>query len=232
MSFVTTTTRNKPKAWAWSYSRVKNYRTCPKRHFHIDIKRDVVEEKSDALLYGDFVHKALAERIEKGTEIPEMHRGLLEPWAAKVLAGPGKVLVENKLAITDQFAPCTYFANDCWFRTIADVIKLNGPVAVVIDWKSGKVLEDSVQLALIAAVVFAHYPEIQAIRTEFVWLKEDAVTRADFRRSDVPAIWAGILPEVQLLKHASDTMTFPPKPSGLCKRFCPVRQCPHHGEGR
>ena len=112
----------------------------------------------------------------------------------------------------------------------ADVLIVNPPVALAIDYKTGKVLEDSQQLALMAACVFAHYPAVQAIRTEFWWLKEDATSRDDFRRSDMPEMWRGIWPRIVALKQAHDTMTFPPKSGGLCKRYCPVVSCPYHGK--
>jgi hypothetical protein len=129
------------------------------------------------------------------------------------------VLAEQQLAITKDFGPTEWFGRDAWYRGVADVIKIAGPVAAVLDWKTGKILEDGVQLALMAACVFAHHPQIQKIRTEFVWLKEgDAVTRADFSRDDMPKVWAGVLPRVQALEEAHKTANFPPKPGYLCRR--------------
>ena len=86
------------------------------------------------------------------------------------------------------------------------------------------------QLALMAQCVFAHHPSIEKIRTEFVWLKEEATTRADFTRADMVGVWAGLLPRVKTLEDAYASANFPPKPGYLCRRFCPVTSCPHHGE--
>ena len=58
------TTRNKPKPFAWSYSRLKNFESCPKRHWHLDIQKDIKEEEGEALLWGNVVHKALADRVQ------------------------------------------------------------------------------------------------------------------------------------------------------------------------
>jgi len=223
------TTYNKPKSFAWSYSKLKNYETCPKRHFHCDIQKDVVEEESEALMYGNAVHKALAERLSKGTPLGEPFKHL-EPWAAKLLTNDGNLLVEQKYAIRSDFGPTEFFAKDAWYRGIGDVVKIVGPVALILDWKTGKVLEDSQQLALMAACVFAHYPDVQKVRSEFVWLKEDATTRADFAREDMPRVWNNLLPRVKSLESAYTSMSFPPKPGNLCRRWCPVKQCPHNGE--
>jgi hypothetical protein len=227
-----TTTGRKPKAFAWSYSKLKNYETCPKRSWHLDHAKDIREEESEQLAYGNTLHKVLAEAIAGKAPLPP-HFAKLKPWVEKVTAagnGPApKILVEQQLAIRADFGPTEWFGNDAWYRGIADVIKIVGPVAAVLDWKTGKIIEDGVQLALMAACVFAHHPSIQKIRTEFVWLKEDAVTRADFSRDDMPKVWAGVLPRVQSLENALKTATFPPKPSFLCRKWCPVEHCPHHG---
>jgi hypothetical protein len=223
------TTRSRPKAWTWSYSKLKNLESCPKRHYHVDIARDVKEDESEALSYGNAVHKALAARISAGKPLPKPFAHF-EPWAEKVLTGAGNILVEQKLAITEEFAACGYFDNGVWFRSVGDVIKLNGPVALAIDWKTGKILEDAPQLALMAACIFAAYPDVQKIRTEFVWLKEDATSRMNFDRNDMPTVWSNLWPRITALKTAHDEQNYPPKPGFLCKRWCPVSKCPHHGE--
>lgn len=222
------TTRSKPKAFAWSYSKLKNYETCPKRYYNVDVAKVVKEEESEQLQYGNMLHKALAEAISGKNPLPEPFSGL-QAWVDKVTRTEGEVLVEQQLAITKELGPTEWFGKDAWYRGIADVIKIVGPVAVVLDWKTGKILEDGVQLALMAQCVFAHHPKVEKIRTEFVWLKEDATTRADFTRSDMVNVWNGLLPRVRQLEEAHTSATFPPKPGYLCRKWCPVDSCPHHG---
>lgn len=225
----TTTVRNRPKAFSFSYSKLKNFETCPKRHFHYEIAKDVVEPEGEALQYGNAVHEALAKALI-GTPLPK-HFSNLQQWVDRV-GGTGydKLLTEQKLAITNEFEPCEWFAKTAWYRGVADVIKITGRVALAVDWKTGKILEDGSQLALMAACIFAHHPEVQKIRTEFVWIKEDATTRADFARDDMARVWAGILPRVSQLQQAHETQTFPPKPGGLCRKWCSVHSCPHQGK--
>lgn len=226
---TTTTVRNRPKPFSFSYTKLKNFETCPKRHYHYEIAKDVREEEGEALQYGNAVHKALAEALE-GKELPQPFKHM-QPWVDRVAGSrEGKLLVEQNLAITKDFEPTEWFGKDAWFRAKTDVVKITGRVALAIDWKTGKITEDGSQLAMMAQCVFAHHPEVQKIRTEFVWLKEDATTRADFAREDMAKVWAGLLPRVQLLQHAYETQTFPPKPGGLCRRWCGVVSCPHHGE--
>jgi hypothetical protein len=227
------TTGGKPKAFAWSYSKLKNFETCPKRYYNIDVAKKVREEESDELRYGNMLHKLLADAISGKAALPDAHKAM-QKWVdvvAGVSSGSANILVEQQMAITADFAPTEWFSNTAWYRGIGDVIKIVGPVAAVLDWKTGKILEDGVQLALMAQCVFAHHPEVQKIRTEFVWLKHDARTRADFARSDMVSVWAGLMPRVQALERAHKLEEFPAKPGALCRKWCPVSSCPHHGEG-
>lgn len=234
---VTTTRRSGPKSWAWSYSKLKNFETCPKRHYHVDLAKDFKEDESEQLQYGNELHAALANRISKGHQLPRIFEKF-EPWAQKVLGGSAphgvadyRILVEQKFAIDENKGPCSYFDNSAWYRGVGDVVKIVGPVALAIDWKTGKIVEDGVQLALMAGCVFAHFPTVQKIRTEFVWLKEDATTRADFTRADMVGVWNQVHPRVAAMKQAHDTQMYPPKPGNLCRRWCPVSACPHHSVG-
>lgn len=231
MAIATTTTRNREKAFAWSYSKLKNFESCPKRHFHVDLQKDFREEESEQLAYGNALHKALALAVTGEAPLPD-HFKTNQKWVDKITSPSNAdtvIVTEQQFAITKDFGPTTWFGHDAWYRGIADVIKKTGPVALAVDWKTGKILEDGTQLALMAACIFAHVPDIQAIRTEFVWIKEDATTRADFKRGDMPAVWASVLPRVRHLSNAAESMNYPPKPGSLCRKWCPVSACPHHG---
>lgn len=233
--------RHTPQRVSWSYSKLKNWRSCPKRHYHVDIKRDFKEPEGEALKYGNFVHKALEDRIMHGKPIPAEHAGKLEPWAHKVLkgyagaadykAGTGQTIMgEQQLAINAAFEPSGWFRDDTtWHRSKVDLVILNGPVAVAVDWKTGKILDESEQLMIAAQCIFSHWPQVQIIRTKFVWLKENAETVLDVGRKDMPGLWATLLPEIQRYTEAVRTTDFPAQPSGLCKRYCPVTSCPYNG---
>jgi hypothetical protein len=218
-----------PKAFTWSYSRLKNFEACPKKHYEVDILKRAKEEESEQLGWGNRVHDALAKRCgDKRVALPPaMTR--YEPWCERLVTSPGIILVEQQLALTKEFAPCGYFDANVWFRAKGDVIKINGPVALIVDWKTGKIIEDSVQLALSAACVFAKFPEIKKIRSRFAWLKDNAETDKDFTPEDMPGFWRSIWPRVEALEHAHNTTTYMAKPGGLCRNWCPVASCPHHG---
>jgi len=219
------------KPFAWSFSRLKNYETCPRRHLEVDILKNFKEEGSEALMWGEQVHKAAELCLSKNEPLP-VGMPALQSWIDKLKSVPyEKLLVEQKLAITKSFAACEYFAKSCWFRTKADVLGISGPVALAIDFKTGKLVEDSQQLALMAAATFANFPSIKRIRTEFVWLKEgpDVSTREDFNRSDMVQMWKNIWPRIETLEQAYNTNNYPPKPGALCRKWCPVKSCEFNG---
>jgi hypothetical protein len=228
MTFIQTT-YNKPRAFAWSYSKLKNFRTCPKRYWHVDIAKDAKEPDSAALQWGNSLHDAFAKYVAKGIPLPEtmaQHQDMLD----RLKNMPGDTLVEQKYAITEDFAPTEFFAKDAWYRGIGDIVKVAGEFGYAGDYKTGKVVEDSEQLGLLATCLFAHYPDLQAVRTEYLWLADDAVTRATFKRSDMASFWAGVLPQVTVLRAAHDKSEFPAKPGKLCRNWCPVKQCVHNGK--
>jgi hypothetical protein len=231
----------KPKPFAWSYSKLKNFEVCPKRHYNVDVIKAFKEEEGEALQWGNAVHKALANRCGKGKmPLPHPMAGY-EKWAERVTSGSNvTILVEQQLAIDEDFAPTKWFDKDAeragqgrpWYRGIADVLKISssGQVALAIDWKTGKIIDDAPQLALLAACIFAHHPNVLKVRSEFIWLKENASTRQDFRRDEMAVIWKGLWPRIEALRLAHETLNYPPKPGFLCRRYCPVTSCVHHGE--
>jgi PD-(D/E)XK nuclease superfamily len=219
------------KPFTWSWSRLKNFETCPKRHYEVDIAKNYQEDESEHLVWGNEVHKAAELYIDKGKPLP-VGMPTLQTWVDRIKDVPyDKLLVEQKLAITKDFAPAGYFDKNVWFRTKADVLGISGPVALAIDWKTGKLIEDNQQLALMAAACFANFSALQKIRTEFVWLKEgpDVSTREDFSRSDMIQMWKNIWPRIEQLEHAYNTNSYPAKPGALCRKWCVVRSCEFNG---
>lgn len=224
------------RPFSWSWSRLKNYRTCPKRHYHLDLAKDVKEEESEQLKWGHSVHAALAKRVDQGFILPaEMSR--YDKWVQRIFSTRGpdvKIKVENKLAIDEQFQPCGFFDGAAWFRAVVDVLAVLPPAAraaYTIDWKTGNVDPEFEQLALSAQTVFSHYPDVDEVLAIYVWLGHDTETVKIYRRGELQDMWNSVLPLVKEMKLAADTVTYPPKPSGLCKRYCPITSCPYHGKG-
>lgn len=224
MSFTSTVV----PGFAWSYSQLKNFETCAKRYYHYNVSRDVKEPETEQLRAGNVLHKHFENRILHGTPLP-LGYGMHEKLLARILAAPGQIYGEQKLALTSAFQPVAFFGKNVWFRTVLDAAKINGITALVLDWKTGKVSEDVTQLQLMAATLFSHDPNLQRVKAALVFVAHDHIEPAEFVRDNLPEIWGEILPRVKLVERARQTMEFPPKPSGLCKKYCAVVSCPHHG---
>jgi hypothetical protein len=217
--------------FTWSYSRLKAFETCPKRFFHYDIIKDVEEAESPALREGNEMHRAFEARVRDGTKLP-LPYGHHEPTLAKLVDAPGVTYAEQKLGLTADFKPTAFFSPSVWFRTVIDFCKVRSSSAVVVDYKSGKVTEDETQLSLMAATLFHHEPKLDEVKTAFLFANRDKVISRIFTRPELNTIWGGILPRVKKLEEATRHEDYPPKPSGLCVKYCGVVSCPHHGTGR
>ena len=226
------------KPFSFSWSKIKNYRTCPKRHYEIDIAKNYKEEGDNpALKWGNEVHEAMAKFIGKGVKLPTLV-DRYEAWPTnvrKLAAMPGvDCLVEQKLAIGKDFKAASFFSNDAWFRAVADVLLLikESKAAITIDWKTGgKVQPEFEQLALSSQTVFATYPWVEEVLAIYVWFGHDTQSPKIYRKADMPAVWNELWPVITEMTDAAKTTTYPAKPSGLCKNYCKVTNCPYHGKG-
>lgn len=216
-------------SFSWSYSALNDFETCPKRYYEYRVAKSVKEPESDALREGRDLHKAFEMRTKGGAlQFPYTH---YEPMFQKIDAAPGKAYAEQKLALRPDFTPCAYFAKDVWYRGVIDLLKISPPSAAVIDWKTGKPKEDLTQLQLCAAMTFAWHSEVNRVHTALVYAAHDQKFPAEFVREDLTEIWGDILPRVKAMEKARADNNYPPKPSGLCRKFCGVVACPYHGKG-
>lgn len=217
------------KVIAWSYSRLTNYEQCPKKFYHLSVAKDFKEEKSDAMLYGSEVHKAIEQRIGKGKELP-LHLKHLEPIIGKFAKAPGQILVEQQLALNYNFNPTGWFDNDVWCRAIIDYAAVNGDKALIVDWKTGKISDDFTQQQVAAAMFLIFFPEVETVEMVYYWLKDKKPTTDTLKREDVKHVWSAVLKRVNRYVKSHRETSFPPRPSGLCKKHCPITSCPHHGQ--
>jgi len=144
-----------------------------------------------------------------------------------------QVRTELKLSFDRDFQATGYFDNATWFRCKVDVLTLfpMHMTALATDWKTGKILEDHSQLALTAQAVFANYPEINAVISTYEGLADNARTTSTYERAKMAEVWNGLYPRIDMLEDAHAANQFPPRPSGLCKRYCVVTSCEYHGKG-
>ena len=221
----------KARQTAWSFSRLNNYETCPKKFWHTSVKKDIREPEGEAMRYGKLVHKALEKRVGKGIALP-LNLQHLEKYAKQLADSTGEKLTEQQLAIDNMFAPSDWFSKNTWCRAILDLAIIKGTHAVVIDYKTGKIKDDFTQLKLAGIMLMLHKPEIQTVELCYLWTKDKKLTRDEshLTRDDIKTVISDLMPRIKKYEAAHRTESFPARPNYLCKKYCPVSTCPYHGE--
>jgi hypothetical protein len=215
----------------WSYSSLTAYETCPKRYSLIRVYKKVKDEMGEAAFWGDKVHKALESRVLTKTPLPEG----MQQWeriAAKFDKPKGRLFTETQMALTHNLQPCTWGAKDAWVRGIVDIGVDAGKVVVALDWKTGKVKPEMDQLKLFAGLIMQAKPYVEKVRTGYIWLAYNKLTRETYTRDDLPSIWEGFAARSNRLAEAYKTDMWPPRPSGLCSKWCPVTKAHCEFSGR
>ncbi len=219
---------------AWSYSALTSFETCPRRHYLTRIAKQVVEPESDAIKWGNRVHGALEAYLLHGAALPvgmEQFKPLADKIKAKGSEPGADIAAERKVCLNDSYKPVAYFAKDAWVRGVLDLSVKKGSKLFVGDWKTGKPKPDSHQLKLFAALAMESDPDVNEVVTAFIWLQPGTLTIDRFTREDLAEIWQEFIPRVARLQHAVTANNFPPRPSGLCRSYCPVgkRNCDYCG---
>lgn len=207
---------------AHSYSAIKQFEQCPRQYHLVRILRKYKSPQSEAQKYGDLVHKAMENFLMYGQPLPPEFQQFL-PYARRVAQVPGTMHCETKLGIRNDFSPCDFFDKDVWFRGMPDVMVIDGKRARIGDWKTGKSSRyaDPDQLELMAAMVMAHYPEVEEVRGVLVFLvAQDAIHRTYTRSQfgEIMSHWAGRASQIEA---AVESGVWNPRQSGLCP-YCPV----------
>lgn len=210
---------------SWTYSQLDTFETCPRKFYHLKVKRDIVEPPTIHTEWGTKVHTAFEDFVKDGVLLPE-GMDQWQPLAYKLAKLPGDKLCEMEYALDRNFQPCAW--KGAWTRGIADLVVINGKNAIVADYKTGK-RKPTEQLDLYAAYVFHHHPEVQKVTTGFVWLKEKKIDWQPRERDALSVIWQNLVPRVRKLESAYERDSWPPKTSGLCKAWCPIMTCEFNG---
>ncbi len=213
----------------WSHSSKEDFKNCPKAFYEKRVAKSVVDPPNEAGDWGNYVHKEFEKWLnarfsDRDPPLPadcEQYR----PYLQAIAARPGLMYVECKYAITRGLQPCDFFAEDVWCRAILDVIHVKDDKAWVQDHKTGKRKHDTRQLKLCALMVFIHHPQVNTVYTAYNWLVDGATDREKYTRDQEAELWGEFLPDLMAYKQAFHTMTFNPKPSGLCNGWCPVTSC-------
>jgi len=216
----------------WSFSKAKAFEQCPKQFYHEKILQEYPFVETEAIRYGNAFHTAAEEYIRDGTPLPKMFdyaQAMLDSLNAK----KGAKLCEEKLGVTKNLLPCGFYDKEVWYRGIADLLIINEEdgLAWVIDYKTGKSAKyaDKGQLELMALLVFAHYPKITHVRAGLLFVVSNDLVKDSYADSDAGMLWTKWTNIYSIMQTAAKRNVWNARPSGLCKRHCPVTVCVHNG---
>jgi hypothetical protein len=207
-----------------SFSSIKMFENCPKNYYHQRIEKSVKDPGSAVTAFGERIHKSLELRLSDG-EVLSQEAARYERLCASVeqmALGADELAVEQEMTLNEQLEPTGWWDEDAWLRSKIDVLIRRGSDAVVLDWKTGKRKPDFDQLELFAVQVMKHYPEVERVKSTFVWLKDTQMDSETYTREQVPELWQRILSKINRIEGALASDNWPAKPSGLCN-WCPCR---------
>lgn len=220
------------KAGAWSFSRIKAFEQCPKQFYHEKVLKQYPFVETDAMRYGTEFHKACEDYIGEGTPI-DPRFAFIKPTLDKLNAKQGTKVVEQKLGLTADLEPCGFFDKDVWFRGIVDlaIIDEEENLAWIVDYKTGKNSKyaDKGQLELMALTIFAHYPAVKKVNAGLLFVIAKDFVKAKYSVDDKQKLWGKWLGEYAKMEKAFEVDVWNPRPSGLCRQYCQVLECPHNG---
>ena len=215
-----------------SFSKIKAFQQCPKQFYHEKVIKQYPFKMTEAIRYGDQFHKAAEKYIRDGEELPK--RFLYAKDSLDALKRKrGDKLCEYRMGLTEDLEPCGCYEDNVWWRGISDLIILNQDqgLAYVVDYKTGKSYRyaDKGQLELMAMATFKHFPNVDTVRAGLLFVVCEDLVRSTYEQYEADTLWDKWMDNFQTMETAYKVDVWNPKPSGLCRQWCQVMECPHNG---
>lgn len=209
---------------AHSPSGLKLASTCP-RWFHEErVRGDVLPvEPHPATVRGLEVHAELERRVRDREPIRSAELMVLDRFLTAREKGGDLIESEQAFGLDHDMRPCGFHAEDVWIRGRADIVGLQrgGAKAWVVDLKTGKRRDPWwPQLGFYATVLFALHPALAEVWMAFYWSQEEDWDGATWQR---PHGHRSLVILERRLRELEAQTEWRPRPSGLCRDFCPVK---------
>jgi hypothetical protein len=216
-----------------SYSALKLFETCPRKYEAEKITKEVKFTDNESTLYGKALHEAAELYVRDGTPLPAKF-GYIKSSLDTLLKIPGERHCELKLGLRKEdgrLIGCDFFDKDCYFRGIADLVVCSGPVGYVVDYKTSKNAKyaDPRQLALMAACLFAKFPQLEKIKGALLFVVAGDVIKSSYTADRGFDIFGELHQTITRMEAAYESGVFNASPNGLCGRWCGTTSCEHHG---
>lgn len=214
----------------WSHSQLDKFKSCPWSWKRIYQDRDVVRTESEATKWGTAVHQACEDFVNHGTPLPAnvtFAYGAQLQHILPFMASKPEVLVEPHYGIDEEGNAIDPEAPQCWSHGFIDIVSVEGSVAWIGDYKTGKSAYPSDQLKLYSAYLFAHRPTVQTINVGYYRLQHKRIDSAQYTRDMAPQLLQPYRVTYANLLSAIANNNFPKMKSALCG-WCDIRECPNN----
>jgi len=204
----------KPTIQQGSYSRIGDYKKCPRlaKYKHID---KIKTPENQAMLRGKELHKQAEEYIQlKDPQVnpPTALWNVVQQM--RELAALTDPQTELQMAVTVDWEPCGWFDATVYLRAVVDVLSISGPEALVVDHKTGKIYDGhSEQAKIYGAFILACYPDVQTVKVKFLYIDQGTDADYFYNRSELEALKAP-WDEIMATMRADDI--FPTNPGRAC----------------
>ena len=220
---------------AWSYSSISTFKQCPKKYFHLKVAVDVQDTGSEAMVYGNQVHKAAEEFVKSGAPIPPKFK-FVEPIVHALNKITGVKHCELKLGIRKTkpgYEPCGFFDKDVWWRGIADLFIKDETKGFLVDYKTSKSARyaDTKQLDMLAGAMFVHHPEMTIIKSALAFVVSSELVKKKHTAENTTEYLSVFDAELDRLDGAILSGVWNANPGPLCG-WCPVVLCEHNTKRR
>lgn len=180
----------------WSHSRLSIFEQCKHRAYLKYVKKEPEPERP--LPPGKTEHaNDRGTRIHENGELFVKGKAKLNPELRKFFSPEfeklyelylaGQVKMEDEWAMTREWEPCDWSAQEAWLRLKLDaLVFLSNTEAVAIDVKTGRrdgnEIKHAEQVQLYQLVTFLRYPELETIHTELWYVDIDELHVQTYRR--------------------------------------------------
>ena len=213
-----------------TFTLLSTYGNCPHQMYRRYIARDQPYEETPEMKWGNDVHTAFEHRVGSKKPLPTT----MLQWECFAAPFDGSVVaVEQKLGISAEGKPTSFWDPPVWFRGKADLAIISGTTGFINDWKTGgSKFEDPFELETNAMLLHARHPHLTRILGTYTWLKESRVGQL-YDLSDIQRTWRIVsqkMQEIHALRERAtkgDISGFAKRKSGLCG-WCSVEDCENH----
>jgi hypothetical protein len=234
----------------YSFSRLDLYGRCPWAYKTVHIDK-IPRAESEALQTGTVMHQLVADYLDRlitlnqATDWDWARRGVtpkealaqlsevIEMWERfyntftlpAALDSPG---VEKRLAFDVNWQPCEFFSEAAYFRMVIDFHFRQETLAVIIDWKTNRVIPDTVEKDLQLrtydwGLKQALYPGIEEVLLRLHFLRYGREREVLLTPQDLAGVPEELKSRIEVIEAAQ---TFTPTPGSFCGMCGVTAHCP------